>query len=66
MRAFLTFLAKQSVPPVWRVLKTTWVWLDEELVEERNVDAKPIGHRTPWWEHLVERLVEREGRLTVV
>ena len=37
-----------------------------ELVEEKDVDKKPIGERQPWWEYLVEWLVQREGRLSLV
>jgi hypothetical protein len=57
---------EQSVPPVWRVLQETWEWMDADVVDENDVGEKPIGKRIPWWEHLVERLVQREGRLSLV
>jgi len=58
--------ARSSVPPVWRVLQDTWDWMDDNLLDDPNVDETAIGERNAWWERVVDRLVEREGRLSLV
>jgi len=40
--------------------------MDTALIDDIAVDDKSIGERLPWWELLVARLVEREGRLSIV
>jgi hypothetical protein len=56
---------KQSVPPIWNTVQALWVWMDEELDDDINIDDLPIGSRVPWWEKVVERLIETEGVLSL-
>jgi len=58
--------SRSNVPPIWRILQETWHWMDSELIDDDNVDEKPIGDRLPWWEILVDRWVDREGILSLV
>ena len=54
-----------NVPPVWRSMQETWRWLDESFEEDHVDDSVPIGVRTAWWEAMVERVTEREGRMSL-
>lgn len=56
----------QSVPPIWRILRETWEWMDFQLNDDTHVDDKSIGDRLPWWEVLVDRWMQREGILSIV
>jgi hypothetical protein len=51
---------------VWRVLQDLWQWMDDNLSDQPNVDELPVGERTAWWERVVDRLVDKEGRLSLV
>lgn len=52
--------------PVWRTLEDLWPWLDTELDEDDVDDSRPIAERTAWWETMVDRIMEREGRLSLI
>ena len=40
--------------------------MDEEMVEEEYDEDTPIGHRPPWWEHMVDHLIEIAGVISLV
>ena len=54
-----------NVPPAWRSMQETWRWLDESFEEDPVDDSVPIGARTAWWEAMVKRVTEREGRMSL-
>ncbi|KAM0243363.1 hypothetical protein ACHAPO_000208 [Fusarium lateritium] len=53
---------RSSVPPLYEALKRIWDWIDSDV--NLQLDPTPIpeslGKRYPWWEHLVERVLEEE------
>jgi hypothetical protein len=40
--------------------------MDKNLDDDPNVDDLAIGDRSAWWERVVEIMVEKEGRLSLV
>jgi Fungal specific transcription factor domain len=52
--------------PVYRTLEDLWEWLDTELEEDDVDDRRPIAERRPWWETVVDRIMEKEGRLSLI
>lgn len=55
----------QSVPPVWTALQDLWVWMDQELDEDRADFDGPIADRKAWWEQMVGRLMTTCGPLSL-
>ena len=39
--------------------------MQTSLPNETYNDAVPIGQRRPWWEEMVEHLIEQEGWLSL-
>lgn len=54
-----------NVPPVWRAMQDLWLWLDEEFVEDAVDDNLPLFQRRAWWESMVARVMDGEGRLSL-
>jgi hypothetical protein len=46
---------------VWDAIEFLWNWLDNEYVEQPYDEDRPIGEREPWWEKMVEILIEDQG-----
>ncbi|KAK4185040.1 fungal-specific transcription factor domain-containing protein [Podospora australis] len=57
---------RSSVPPVWDAIKELWGWWDNEVIEPAYDEDQLMGHRDPWWETMVEKLVEHSGVLSLV
>ena len=54
-----------NVPPVWRAMKNIWSWLDDEFVEDAVDDNLPLSQRRTWWESMVARVMDEEGRMSL-
>ncbi|KAF4125638.1 hypothetical protein GMORB2_0882 [Geosmithia morbida] len=52
---------RSSVPPLWSALQRIWEWMPTEIPIDYADLPKAIGKRTPWWEHLVARVHEKEA-----
>lgn len=55
----------QSVPPLYETLRRIWTWIDEEpsiVVDLESLD-EDIANRYPWWEHLIQRVQEKEQEI---
>ncbi|KAL6897184.1 fungal-specific transcription factor domain-containing protein [Trichoderma evansii] len=56
---------RSSVPPLYETLKRIWTWIDTEpsiIVDIESLD-NDIGKRYPWWEHLIQRVQEKEQEI---
>jgi hypothetical protein len=42
--------------------------MDNDLSEDswEEADSKSVGQRYPWWEAMIDRVVENCGRITIV
>ena len=72
-RAYLkhhfTFLLdgpRGNVPPCWRMVQDLWEWMDNDLLESNINDELPLAQRPAWWEEVVTRIREKEGRLSLI
>jgi len=55
---------RSSVPPLYQVLQRIWTWIDKEFEPRQSILlelTESIGTRTPWWERLVARTLEKEN-----
>lgn len=59
-------LVSQSVPPVWSSVQKLWKWMDNELLEASYLETQSVIERAPWWEDMVNQLVEESGVLSLV
>ncbi|PON28772.1 hypothetical protein TGAM01_v202619 [Trichoderma gamsii] len=56
---------RSSVPPLYETLKRIWTWIDDEpsiVVDLESLDDD-IANRYPWWEHLIQRVQEKEQEI---
>ncbi|KAL7924811.1 fungal-specific transcription factor domain-containing protein [Trichoderma austrokoningii] len=56
---------RSSVPPLYETLKRIWTWIDDEpsiSVDLESLDDD-IANRYPWWEHLIQRVQEKEQEI---
>ncbi|GKU15202.1 hypothetical protein FLAG1_10996 [Fusarium langsethiae] len=53
---------RSSVPLLYDALKTICKWIDNDVILQLGTTPVPesLGHRYPWWEHLVKRVVDEE------
>ena len=64
---------RSNVPPVYRLLKALWEWMDRNHVGEYSasgtlellLEAERIGNRDAWWESVVAQIVERDGIISL-
>ncbi|RFU79210.1 zinc finger protein [Trichoderma arundinaceum] len=57
---------RSSVPPLYEALKRIWSWIDHEpslMLWDDDELEEQVGHRDPWWEHLVARVLESEDQI---
>ncbi|KAH6605801.1 zinc finger protein [Trichoderma cornu-damae] len=57
---------RSSVPPLYGALKRIWMWIDTEpsLMLPLNAELDDqIANRQPWWEYLVQRVLEEESEI---
>ena len=54
----------QNVKPLWDTIQQLWEWQeDSEEIKADHVDDPLRAH--PWWEHMVDKIVRRFGRLNL-
>ncbi|EHK44168.1 hypothetical protein TRIATDRAFT_163153, partial [Trichoderma atroviride IMI 206040] len=56
---------RSSVPPLYETLQRIWTWIDDEpsiVVDLESLDDD-IANRYPWWEHLIQRVQEKEQEI---
>lgn len=51
--------------PVWYALENIWLCLDREALDDSSGE-EALTDRTPWWELMVQRIFETEGRLSLL
>ena len=57
---------RSAATPSWRVLTDIWRWLDEDLGEDLPDDSIPMPNRIAWWELMVQRIMQNEGRISLL